>query len=835
MEIPTHAYVMVSPNPVGVNQQVFIVMWLHGAPPTAAGVGGDRWHDFYITIIKPDGSTEKLGPFISDPTGSAYTIWTPDQVGTYTIVFNYTGQVLSLYHPKTGIRGQDSPFVNDTFLPSSAVTYLTVQEEPIPEPPTYPLPSEYWTRPIEGQNTAWASIASHWLQGAHVGYRYGGPVNLWQKDGIAPNTPHIMWTMPIEFGGVVGGTTEIPGVTFYSGGSYEGRFTYAIVMAGRLYFVKPLNHAGGSRASGSEFVCVDLRTGEVVWSSEEIAIPLTGVYPSSLRPVIKGQLYDYESMNQHGVVGGIIWVEYGSTWVGYDAWTGKWIFNFTNVPSGFEVYMPNGEIRRYVLNYDGRWLACWTTAALPDSPLVGRPGTGSYAYQYRPIGKNADMSKNYLWNVSIPDLPGLGSPEIVYVIPGDIILGTSAKWPRMGGVFTLQESPITMWALSDKPETRGQLLWIRNYSKPFAKTWLLGPVDEVNRVFTMTEVETMSWMGFSLDTGEQLWGPVSYVENAFSYYGSGEGAGQKGFCAYGILYTQGFGGELCAISTKNGSLLWKYSRSCGLNAPWGNYPIFIAAIADGKVYAFNNEHSPNAPYYKDYRIHCLDAFTGEVLWTLMGWAGQTGGRGISTSVLAEGFLVYYNYYDNQIYCIGKGPSAIKASVSPKVVSNGESVLIEGVVTDISPGTQQDALLKRFPNGVPAVADESMDVWMEYLYMQKPKPQEVKGVLVELYAIKEDGTSVKIGEAVTDPLNGGIFKYLWTPPDEGTYIITAVFPGSESYWGSYASVAVGVVAAEGAAAPTLPTAEILIAAVAVVGAIAIADLIINIYTLRKQHK
>jgi len=109
------------------------------------------------------------------------------------------------------------------------------------------------------------------------------------------------------------------------------------------------------------------------------------------------------------------------------------------------------------------------------------------------------------------------------------------------------------------------------------------------------------------------------------------------------------------------------------------------------------------------------------------------------------------------------------------------------------------------------------------------------VPVQLYAIAENGTTIYIGEATTDPLNGGVFSYLWTPPDEGRYIITAVFPGSESYWDSYASTAVGVVAAEGAAAPTLPTTEILIAAVAVVGAIAIADLIINIYTLRKQHK
>jgi len=52
------------------------------------------------------------------------------------------------------------------------------------------------------------------------------------------------------------------------------------------------------------------------------------------------------------------------------------------------------------------------------------------------------------------------------------------------------------------------------------------------------------------------------------------------------------------------------------------------------------------------------------------------------------------------------------------------------------------------------------------------------------------------------LNGGIFSILWTPPKEGRYIITAVFPGSKSYWDSYASTAIGVVAA----APS-PTAAV----------------------------
>jgi len=163
-EIRTYAYIVASPNPVGVGQTALVVFWLDSYPPTASGAGGDRWRNLEIEVTKPDGSKQTLGPFTSDPVGSGYTSYTPDQVGTYTFVFSFPGQVLSLYGP-TGIPGSDRPNINDTFLASSATTTLTVQQEPIPEPITYPLPTEYWTRPIEGQNTEWYRIASNWLVG----------------------------------------------------------------------------------------------------------------------------------------------------------------------------------------------------------------------------------------------------------------------------------------------------------------------------------------------------------------------------------------------------------------------------------------------------------------------------------------------------------------------------------------------------------------------------------------------------------------------------------------------------------------------------------------------
>ncbi|MCW4005014.1 MAG: hypothetical protein NWF04_00235 [Candidatus Bathyarchaeota archaeon] len=809
IDVPTYAYLAISPNPVGIDQSVFLVMWLHAAPYTADGIAGDRWHDFTIDVTKPDGTTETLGPFISDSTGSTYTIYTPDQLGDYTFDFHYSGQVLSLYHPENGLPGSTTrgvgggetagDFIGDTFLPSSATETLTVQSEQVAPVEDYPLPTEYWTRPIEMQNTAWASISSNWLGGANFGTFQQTGYNLWQQGGVAPETGHIVWTHPIEMGGIVGGVSQIPAVGFYSGGSYEGRFANTIIMYGRLYYQEPLGHSN----TGGGYTCIDLSTGEIVWHSDEM-----GVIDGKPVPTF-GQLFDYESMNQHGVVCGTLWAttgssQYaateGSTWIAYDAFTGKWMYNLTGVPSGTTVYTDKGEVLIYVLDYDNRWMALWNNTQ-DQTGLQRSLGTGSNAYQWRPNGKEVDMSTAYTWNVTIPNLPGNSDPSIYAVLPGDIIFGrSSGVSPGVGDKFT--PNPYTLWAISDNPANRGELLWIQDYPAPDGDlTRRLGPVDPVNRVWTMFDVETMQWLGYSLDNGDLLWGPTDTTIRAYEYYGSGEGGGQRGVTAYGNLYVQGFGGEIFCYDLSNGNLMWKYNNTnSGLDTPWGLRPIFLASVADGKVYAFNNEHSPNVPLYKGQQVYCVDAYTGDEIWTMDGWAGQTGGRGTSTSVLADGFFVYYNYYDGQVYCVGKGASATTVTVSPKVSTQNSMILIEGKVTDISPGTDQTELAMRFPDGVPAVSDQAMSSWMEYLYMQKPIPQDATGVTVHLTATDPNNNLQEIGYVTADL--SGSYSITWTPPVEGTYTIVANFEGSEAYYPSCAETALAV--GQAMATPIVPS-------------------------------
>jgi len=779
--VPTYAYMYASPDPIGVGQTALVIMWLDKIPPTAAGAGGDRWCNLKVEVTKPDGSKETLGPFTSDPVGGSWTSYTPDQVGTYTFVFSFPGQVVSPYNPVTGVPGNTrSPYINDTYAASSATATLTVQQDPIPDTPSYPLPTDYWTRPIEGQNTAWVIIASNWLAGSHI-------VGKVQPDGTAPNSPHIMWTKPISDGGVVGGSrTGIEGVTYYDGTAYESPFGTPIIISGRLYYEQPRSASG----SGGGYVCVDLRTGEEIWYNDygytEIFYPGWGTFLSSNAPSF-GQLYDYESGNQHGVIrNGYLW---NNAWNAYDPLTGNWLFNLTNVPSGTQVYGPNGEILRYVLNTANKWLGLWNNTAAPDL-LAGT--TSSNAWQWRPIGKTADASTAYSWNVSVPWLPTGAS--VVKVIPDDLLLGMNGSFPGVGS-----SDPYTMWAISLKPATRGELLWMKTYDAPAGNItrgagpqWMGTFVDPDVRVFLKYDKETIQWSGYSLDNGSLLWGPTP-SEHDLNYYSD---VGLTRYAvAYGKLYSAGYSGIVYCYDLKNGSLLWTYNSPTGLASPWPNWPLGIGAIADEKVYLFTTEHSANAPHWVGVKMHCIDAFTGEEIWTVSGYGCQGG------MAVADGYLIYLNLYDMQIYCIGKGPSATTLTGPETTISLGEEVLIRGTVTDQSAGTKQDEQAARFPNGVPAISDEYQDEWMEYVYMQKPIPADATGVEVVLETLDPNGNFYEIGRATSSM--SGVFGCAFTPEVPGLYKIIATFEGSESYYRSYAETYINVGEAPSAAQPIEP--------------------------------
>ena len=64
-----------------------------------------------------------------------------------------------------------------------------------------------------------------------------------------------------------------------------------------------------------------------------------------------------------------------------------------------------------------------------------------------------------------------------------------------------------------------------------------------------------------------------------------------------------------------------------------------------------------------------------------------GGNG----VIGDGIIATMDTYDQRVYAIGKGPTKVTATASPKVSAFSSSILVEGYVTDKSPGTEDYGL------------------------------------------------------------------------------------------------------------------------------------------------
>jgi hypothetical protein len=347
-------------------------------------------------------------------------------------------------------------------------------------------------------------------------------------------------------------------------------------------------------------------------------------------------------------------------------------------------------------------------------------------------------------------------------------------------------------------------------------------VEDVNvedDFFAVSLKETRQVCGFRLSTGELLWGPSErqHYQDNWGYASSNS----WDIIYDGKLISGNYGGIVYCYDIENGDLLWDYTIQDVYNSYLfnTNWRFRLAFIADGKLYIEHNEHSVVDPKPRGAPMTVLDLETGNKVFDINLRGTEWG----STFIIGDSTLVLYNTYDQQIYALGKGPSDITVSASPKAVAKGTSALIEGTVLDVSPGTEDAALQMRFNKGVPAVSDESMSSWMEYLYLQHERPDDVTGVTVKLEAVDPNGNYHMLGSTTTDSY--GNYGFGFSPETTGTYMIIATFEGSNSYYPSSATayLQVGEVSSGIPIEHETPliTTEIAIALVAVLAVVSVA--------------
>jgi hypothetical protein len=269
------------------------------------------------------------------------------------------------------------------------------------------------------------------------------------------------------------------------------------------------------------------------------------------------------------------------------------------------------------------------------------------------------------------------------------------------------------------------------------------------------------------------------------------------YFAYGKLYSVGVAGIVYAYDAATGDTAWTYNLTDAYNEPvtgnnwWG----WISIIADGKVYVGHLEHSAEMPIPRGAPFVALNATTGEVVWRVNGMYRQTRWGG--NAVIGDSIIATMDTYDQRIYAIGKGPSETRVSVSPATLSLESGVMITGYVTDTSAGTKDATIAARFPNGVPAVADEDQSDWMLYVYKQFSRPM-ASGVEVTLSVLDANNNYREIGKTTSDA--DGFYSFSWTPDIPGKFVVYASFAGSKAYYPSHALAAFNVGPAPAEAPP-----------------------------------
>jgi hypothetical protein len=801
-EVPTWAYMSVTNNPIGVNQEVGIIYWPNAVPPTAVGAYGDRFY-WTIEVTKPDGSIDTLGPYESDPVGGGYAVYTPTEVGTYTIVAVMADQLITGEPVPPGgyFMGGDAA-IGDTYLgdASDPVT-LIVQEEPIEAWSETPLPESYWTRPISTLNRDWYKLAGNWMAGAAQNV---GPTTGFAY-GLGPESAHVMWTRPIWAGGIM---DERFGVTGYQTYHYEGlHFQPPIVMNGKLYYnVYSLPREG--------WYCVDLYTGETDYFRNTTG-PVAGVKgvfdfsgELSIGRLSFGQIYNYESPNQHGGMP-YLWSTSGpdGTWEMYDAFSGNYICSINNIPmsvgffgavtAGTAVYGKDGSLLQYIIkgtpnpmgpffpDVEPFYLQIWNTSR---AIWYEESFASNEYWMWRPVlNMTFDGNNGYSLNVTIPAVSG----SVLAVREGEFIIGGTGGTNREGDPVELGN----LWCLSLEEGQEGTMLWNITFTPPYDEVpslvgglfgtggVSLSKVSPEDGVFVFASSVTRERWGYSLETGEYLWGPTD-PEPALNYYGMTDNIYE------GMLLTCGYGGELIAYNITTGEVLWSYvAAQEGYESPYGNYPMGIGCIADGKIYIGAGEHSPSQPLWRGSVLRCINATDGAEIWKIpIFGVSMPSGNGGDNFAISDGYLLALSAYDNQIYCVGKGPSETTVTAAPAIIAEGDYVMIKGTVTDECAGAKKLVEEGKF-NTVPAVADEYQEDWMKYLYMQQPCPDNAEGVEVVLETLDPNNNFYEIGRVTTG--TSGMFKLMWEPPVPGEYTIIATFEGSASYYRSYAETAIGV--------------------------------------------
>ncbi len=750
------AYISFTPNPIGVGQQLLVNLFVKPPPSHQRFM-----QDYTVTITDPDGNEDVIvmDSYVAD--GTAWFPYVPDQVGTWTLQFDFLGMYFPAGYYDDGDYSATSPAPNWVYYDAhyfhpytDGPWELVVQEELVPSWHR-DLPTDYWTRPISLENREWYTIAGNYpWQKLELGGEFTGEKSYYGPYITAPNTSHVAWKVLRGLAGIHGGEPGVYGIT-------DNPSTPDVIYAGRCYdtYYKP--------GVGNVAACFDLRTGEIYW---EIPTAEGGVTPNWIH---------YRRGTSEAVPGA---TETNTIFVDLIAVGGS----SSNRDTLYKINEETGAVSEYniegagrILFYrDGHFLSVRDSGNSETRDAIvnqGLPGLPTYLYNWTVAGSTNNFANRLVTNQSfwlVPSYRGSAWPP-------------SSRYRFYGRLGTVDvESGVTaitrrfhqdqVWGGSyiGVSLKTGQILYNKTTAEaPFSPSTTVADNGKFFIYFSQGIVRA-----YDIKTGQQLWENRELRSPPGSW---AEWAGYHEAAAYNMIYWWTYAGVV-AMNQDTGDIEWIYtSPATPFETPYldmeGNPSMSITGrgiVADGKIYVRNNEHTPTAPYTRGWGFHCIDAFTGEKIWSIAG--------AMNPGAAADGYITAGNTYDGYMYVFGKGKSATTIEAPMTAIPLGQSVVLKGTVLDQSPGQP----------GTPCVSKESMDDWMNYIHMQRPIPTDVTGVPVSLDTLDPNGNFIHIADITTDGYSG-TFGYTWTPEVPGTYAVTATFMGDESYGSSFAQTYVGV--------------------------------------------
>ncbi len=609
---------------------------------------------------------------------------------------------------------------------SPAYSWIVQEEKVELNPPIVPLPTGYWQFPISAEFYDWYKISGPWTQA-----RFDATQTQFNAYSKGPDTPHILWRSQVVPGGLAGGEQGWYSIQGTFAPNTEGNVGLANYVAanGRLYYTT--RHFTNNYTQTRILLhCVNQYTGEEVYAVDldwPIAAPSTN--PNAFPPGRPNLFLEVVGQEKGGTD-----VRQATVTGAYSLWVSGNGLREIDPMTGMTIYQrtdvsPSVYANGYFYYSSGGNLTKWSTRAKVNA-----------------------------WSI-----PGLPSPTYVY---DDMLVYSSKGYNSIIKTTTFDAKTGQMIA-------NGTL---NLYSVTLSQCVADGKVFYSGYDLRMHAVD--------LRTCQEVW-----VSDEMGYpWGSAQAYSQS--AGYGMVYSGMMDGYIYAFNTTNGKLVWKYYSGNTTETAFGTYPFWgNIVVADGKLYVATGEHTTPNPIPYGYSLYCLDAYTGELVWNYPSFCMYTFASVGFGSGISAGMLWYQNNEDGCLYMFGRGQTQTTVTASPKISTQDSSVLIEGTVVDLSPGSK----------GTPAISDVDQSAWGQHLYNNLPEPTNATGVKVHLTAIDPNNNYQEIGNATSD--TNGNYAFSWVPPVTGTYRIKATFEGSKAYYDSDATTYIVVESATATPAPT----------------------------------